>query len=71
MARLTELLQQAHKADPQLGKDLEAEISALMKRRTFGPVFERHQPEAVELAGRPVRRGDKVRILPPIRSCRG
>lgn len=65
MSRLTELLRQARKADPQLSKDLEAEISSLMKRRTFGLVFERHQPEAVELAGRPARRGDKVRILPP------
>lgn len=65
MSRLTELLHQARKADPQLGKDLEAEISTLMKRRTFGLVFERHKPEAVELAGRPVRRGDKVRVLPP------
>lgn len=65
MSRLTELLRQAHKVDPQLGLDLEAEISALTKRRTFGLVFERHQPEAVELPGRPVRRGDKVRVLAP------
>lgn len=65
MSRLTELLRQAHKADPQLGADLEAEITALTKRRTFGLVFEPHQPEAVELPGRPVRRGDKVRVLPP------
>lgn len=65
MSRLTELLRQARKADPQLGADLEAEISALTKRRTFGLVFEQHQPEAVELPGRPVRRGDKVRVLPP------
>ena len=65
MSRLTELLRQAHKADPQLGADLEAEIAALTKRRTFGLVFEQHQPEAVELPGRPVRRGDKVRVLPP------
>src|SRR5690625_7358135 len=36
-----------------------------MKRRTFGLVFEQHQPEAVELPGRTVRRGDKVRVLPP------
>ena len=36
-----------------------------MKRRTFGLVFERHQPEAVELPGHPARRGDKVRVLPP------
>ena len=65
MSRLTELLRQARKADPQLGKDLEAEVAALMKRRTFGLVFEQHQPEAVELPGRAVRRGDKVRVLPP------
>lgn len=65
MSRLTELLRQARKADPQLGADLEAEVAQLMKRRQFGLVFERHQPEAVELPGRPVRRGDKVRILPP------
>ena len=65
MSRLTELLRQARKADPQLGKDLEAEVLALMKRRTFGLVFEQHQPEAVELPGRTVRRGDKARVLPP------
>lgn len=65
MSRLTELLRQARKADQQLGADLEAEIAALTKRRTFGLVFEQHQPEAVELPGRPVRRGDKVRVLPP------
>jgi adenine-specific DNA-methyltransferase len=65
VSRLMELLRQARKADPQLGADLEAEISALTKRRTFGLVFEQHQPEAVELPGRAVRRGDKVRVLPP------
>lgn len=64
LSRLTELLRQARKADPQLGADLEAEFVALTKRRTFGLVFEPHQPEAVELPGRPVRRGDKVRVLP-------
>ncbi|HEX8124121.1 MAG TPA: DNA methyltransferase [Allosphingosinicella sp.] len=40
------------------------EIKALQLRRAFGLNFERHQPEAVELPGRPVRRGDKVRLLP-------
>lgn len=65
MSRLTELLRQARKADRQLGDDLEKEFAALMKRRTFGLVFEQHQPEAVELPGRAVRRGDKVRVLPP------
>ncbi len=65
MSRLTDLLKQARSLDPQLGADLEAEFRALRKRRTFGLVFEQHRPEAVELPNRPVRRGDKVRILPP------
>lgn len=65
MSRLTDLLRQASKTDPQLARDLEAEFQALLKRRSFGLVFERHQPEAVELPGRPVKRGDKVHILPP------
>lgn len=71
MSRLTELLRQARKVDPQLGADLEAEFAALTKRRSFGLVFEQHQPEAVELPGRPVRRGDKVRVLPPRGETKG
>jgi len=31
----------------------------------FGLNFERHKPEAVELPKCSVRRGDKVRVLPP------
>lgn len=65
MSRLTDLLRQVRQSDTQLARDLEAEISDLTNRRTFGLVFEPHQPEAVELPGRPIRRGDKVRILPP------
>ena len=65
MSRLSDLLRTARQLNPQLGADLELEIAALTKRRSFGLVFERHQPEAVELPGRPVRRGDKVRALPP------
>lgn len=64
MSRLTELLARTKATDPQLGADLEREIKALQARRAFGLNFERHQPEAVELPGRPVRRGDKVRVLP-------
>lgn len=64
MSRLSDLIRQAKSADKQLGADLEREFRALTKRRSFGLVFEQHQPEAVELAGRPVRRGDKVHILP-------
>ena len=37
----------------------------LASRRAFGLNFERHLPENVELPGRAVRKGDKVRILPP------
>lgn len=64
MSRLTELLRAARTADTQLGIDLEKEVANLVKRRTFGLVFEQHQPEAVELPSRIVRRGDKVRVLP-------
>ena len=64
MSRLTDLLRQLRSADAQLSTDLEKEIAALTKRRSFGLVFERHQPEAVELPGQPVRRTSKVRVLP-------
>lgn len=64
MSRLTDLLRQVRNADPQLGSDLAEEFAAITKRRTFGLVFEQHEPEAVELPGRTVRRGDKVRVLP-------
>ncbi len=47
-----------------MGADLEREFKALSSRRAFGLNFERHRPEAVELAQRPVRKGDKVRVLP-------
>lgn len=64
MSRLTDLLRQLRSADAQLGADLEKEVAALTKRRSFGLIFERHQPEAVELPGQPVRRASKVRVLP-------
>lgn len=65
MSRLNDLLRQLETKDPALAKDLRREVDALSNRRAFGLNFERHVPEAVELPGRPVRRGDKVRILPP------
>lgn len=64
MSRLTDLIAQVKARDPQMGADLESEFKALGKRRAFGLNFERHKPEEVELPGRPVRRGDKVRVLP-------
>lgn len=65
MSRLTDLLAQARQNDPAFAAELEHEIRGLTNQRRFGLVFEHHQPEAVELPGRPVRRGDQVRVLPP------
>ena len=65
MSRLTDLLHAVSRLDPQLGEDLEGEIQPLQKRLPFGLNFERHAPEAVELAGHTIRRGSKVRVLSP------
>ncbi len=64
MSRLTDLIAQAKAKNPQLGVDIEREFKALSSRLSFGLNFERHRPEAVELPQRPIRKGDKVRILP-------
>jgi adenine-specific DNA-methyltransferase len=63
MSRLTDLIAQAKAKDPQTGADLEREFRALSSRLPFGLNFERHRPEAVELPLRPIRKGDKVRVL--------
>lgn len=47
-----------------MGADLEREYKVLSARLPFGLNFERHRPEAVELPQRPIRKGDKVRVLP-------
>jgi len=65
MSRLTDLIEQAKLKDRDLGQELEREFKALASRRSFGLNFERHTPETVELPGRPIRKGDKVRVLPP------
>ncbi|MFM7445364.1 MAG: DNA methyltransferase, partial [Tabrizicola sp.] len=65
MSRLTDLIARAKARDSALGDELEREFKALESRRAFGLNFERYRPESVELPGRPVRRGDKVRVLPP------
>ncbi|SUP67218.1 site-specific DNA-methyltransferase [Yersinia kristensenii] len=64
MSRLTDLLAKAKAKDPALGAELDREFKILSARLPFGLNFERHSPEAVELPLRPVRKGDKVRILP-------
>lgn len=65
MSRLTDLIAQAKMKDSTLGQELEREFKVLSARRSFGLNFERHRPESVELPNRPVRKGDKVRVLPP------
>lgn len=65
MSQLTDLLARAKAKDRDLGEALEREFKALASRRAFGLNFERHRPESAELPARPIRRGDKVRILPP------
>lgn len=65
MSRLNDLLRKLDEKDPALAADIKHEVDALADRRAFGLNFERHVPEAVELPGRKVRKGDKVRILPP------
>jgi adenine-specific DNA-methyltransferase len=65
VSRLTDLIAQAKAKDPQLGADLDREFKQLSSRLPFGLNFERHRPEAVELPQRPIRKGDKVRVLPP------
>jgi adenine-specific DNA-methyltransferase len=65
VSRLTDLLARLRAENGSLAADLEKEISALTERRAFGLNFERHIPETVELPGRKVRKGDKVRVLPP------
>lgn len=64
MSRLTDLIAQAKTKDPQMGADLEREYKALTSRLPYGLNFERHRPEVVELPQRPIRKGDKVRVLP-------
>lgn len=64
MSRLTDLIAQAKAKDSQLGADLDREFKVLSSRLPFGLNFERHRPEAVELPQRPIRKGDKVRVLP-------
>ncbi|OBU63633.1 site-specific DNA-methyltransferase [Stenotrophomonas maltophilia] len=64
MSRLTDLIAKAKAKDSTLGAELDREFKILSSRLPFGLNFERHSPEAVELPLRPLRKGDKVRVLP-------
>lgn len=70
MSRISDLIAQARAKEPALAADLEREFKALSSRLPFGLNFERHSPEAVELPQRPVRKGDKVRVLLPRESTK-
>lgn len=65
MSRLTDLLRRLEKQYPALAQELGREYERLSSRRSFGLNFERHVPESVELPGRTIRRGDKVRFRAP------
>lgn len=65
MSRLTDLLQKVSKLDPSLGAELTNEYQDVINSRNYGLVFEKHQPEAVELPSASPSRGATVRILPP------
>ncbi len=62
---LNNLLGRVERVDRSLAAELRQQISALAKRREFGLNFEKHKPETVELHGRTVRAGDKVRLVNP------
>ncbi len=64
MSRITDLIAKTKAKDSLLGAELEREFKVLSARLPFGLNFERHSPEVVELPLRPVRKGDKVRVLP-------
>jgi adenine-specific DNA-methyltransferase len=65
MSYLTALISRVEEANPALAKELSEQVRKLADRRDFGLNFERHIPECVELPGRVVRRGDKVRFRDP------
>lgn len=64
MSRLTDLIAKVKAQDSTLGGELDREFKFLSSRLPFGLNFERHSPEVVELPLRPIRKGDKVRVLP-------
>jgi adenine-specific DNA-methyltransferase len=62
---LNALLARVEASDRDTAKELRRHIVALKNRREFGLNFERHMPESVDLIGRPISVGDKVRFIPP------
>jgi hypothetical protein len=49
-------------ANPALRQALREQVDSLIEERSVGLVYQRHEPETVELPHFKVRRGSKVRI---------
>lgn len=60
---IAELIEQVKAENPSLGRNLETEVHQFT-RRHLGLFFERHDPEEVEMAGSPIRKGAYVRLQP-------
>lgn len=61
--QLEALIQRVSEMDEKLASDITLQLKRASNDREFGLVFNRHMPERVELYGRVVRRGDKVRVI--------
>ena len=62
---LNDILARVSALDAATGDELRRQIESLTNRRANGLNFERHRPEQVNLVGRPISVGDKVRFIPP------
>lgn len=62
-SQLDALVERVSELSPKLADDIKTQLRHAARDRSFGLVFNRHMPEMVELYGRTVRRGDKVRVI--------
>ena len=62
-SQLEALVKRVAELSPKLADDIKTQLRHAARDRSFGLVFNRHMPEMVELYGRTVRRGDKVRVI--------
>ena len=62
-SQLEALVKRVAELSPKLADDIATQLRHAERDKSFGLVFNRHMPEMVELYGRSVRRGDKVRVI--------
>lgn len=62
-SQLEALVSRVAELDAKLASDITLQLKHAARDKEFGLVFNRHLPEMVELYGRAVRRGDKVRVI--------